>query len=164
MSVPHAKAFALSVRDDPEEEPYRQLLQLFVTPDVPETAVAAADYAMLRNAWTASDAEEVEAYLDVFRQPGAMTGALDWYRASRAHARSLDDDGVPFGPVSVPTQLIWGKNDPYIRPRSVELAAGYMKGPYRVVELDAGHWLAQERPAQALAAIVEHLRANPVGG
>jgi hypothetical protein len=31
------------VRDDPEEEPYRQLLQLFVTPDVPETAVAAAD-------------------------------------------------------------------------------------------------------------------------
>ena len=164
MSVPHAKAFAIAVRDDPEEEPYRQILQLFVTPDVPEQAAAAADYAMLRNAWTASDAEEIEAYLGVFRQPGAMTGALNWYRASRAHARSLEDDAVPFGPVSVPTQLIWGKNDAYIRRRSVKLAADYMKGPYRVVELDAGHWLAQERPTEVLAAIVEHLRANAVSG
>jgi pimeloyl-ACP methyl ester carboxylesterase len=38
-----------------------------------------------------------------------------------------------------------------------------MKGPYRVVELDAGHWLAQERPGEVLAATIEHLRANPVG-
>jgi pimeloyl-ACP methyl ester carboxylesterase len=162
MSVPHAKAFATAVRDDPEEEPYRQLLQLFVTPGVPETAAAANDFAMLRNAWSASDAQEVDAYLSVFRQPGAMTGALNWYRASRAHARSLEDAGVPFGPVSVPSQLIWGNKDDYIRRMSVDLAAPYMKGPYRVVEIEAGHWLAQEKPAEVLAATLEHLRANPL--
>jgi pimeloyl-ACP methyl ester carboxylesterase len=87
MSVPHAKAFAIAVRDDPEEEPYRQILQLFVTPDVPEQAAAANDFAMLRNAWTESSPELVDAYLDVFRRPGAMTAALNWYRRARGHAR-----------------------------------------------------------------------------
>ena len=162
MSVPHAKAFAIGVRDDPEEEPYRQILQFFLTPQLAETTFAANDWAALRNAWTASDADEIGAYLSVFRQAGVMTGALNWYRASRGHARSLDDASVAFGPVSAPSQLIWGKNDPYIRPVCVEAAAAYMTGPYRVVALDAGHWLAQEKPDEVRDAVIEHLRAHPI--
>ena len=163
MSVPHAKAFAMAVRDDPEEEPYRQLLQLFQTVGVADQTGEANEYALFRGAWTESDAAEVEAYLEVFRQPGAITGALNWYRASRGHARSLDDDSVAFGPVTLPAQLIWGSEDAYIRRSSVDLAKPYMRGSYRVIELKAGHWLAQEKPAEVLAAILEHVRANPIG-
>lgn len=162
MSVPHAKAFATGVRDDPEEEPYRQILQLFLTPDVAESAGAADDFAIFRQAWTESSPEEVEDYLSVLRQPGALTAALNWYRASRGHARSLDDEAVPFGPVTVPSQLIWGSEDPYIRRACVDLAAPYMRGPYRVVELQAGHWLAQQKPDDVASAVLEHLGAHAI--
>jgi pimeloyl-ACP methyl ester carboxylesterase len=162
MSVAHARAFAEAVRDDPEEEPYRQFLALFLTPGAFEALASANDWAALRGAWTDSDASEIEAYLDVFRQPGAMTAALNWYRASRAHARSLDDASVAFGPVSVPTLLLWGTDDAYVRRMSVERAAAFMRGPYRVVELDAGHWLAQQQPNRVRDEILAHLRANPL--
>jgi pimeloyl-ACP methyl ester carboxylesterase len=65
--------------------------------------------------------------------------------------------------VATPTLLLWGKNDAYIRPRALELAREYMRGPYEVVELDAGHWLAQERPAEVREAIVRHLGRNGMG-
>jgi len=159
MSIAHAKAFATAVREDPEEEPYRQILQFL---GVAESALSANDFAAMKQGWTASSPEEIEAYVSVFSQPGALTGALNWYRASRSHARSLEDADVPFGPVSVPSQLIWGKNDAYARRMSVDLAAAYMHGPYRVIELDAGHWLIQEKLGESTAAIIEHLHANPI--
>jgi pimeloyl-ACP methyl ester carboxylesterase len=37
-----------------------------------------------------------------------------------------------------------------------------MKGPYRFVELDAGHWLIQEAPGRVTEEILAHLRANPL--
>lgn len=162
MSVAHARAFAEAVRDDPEEEPYRQLLALFLTTGAFEEVAAANDWAALRGAWTESDAAEIDAYLGVFRQPGAMTAALNWYRAARGHARPLEDPDVKFGPVSVPTLLLWGKDDAYVRRMSVERAAPLMRGPYRVVELQASHWLAQQQPDRVRDEIIAHLQANPL--
>jgi pimeloyl-ACP methyl ester carboxylesterase len=164
MSVPHAKAFAIGVRDDPEQEGYRQILKAFMAPGLMEQALPANDFAVLRAAWSSSSPEEVADYIRVLGQPGATTAALNWYRCSDAHARSLDDDGpVKFGPVATPTLLLWGRNDENIRPYCVKLAGEYMTGPYEVVELDAGHWLAQERPAEVRDAIVAHLRNNSIG-
>jgi hypothetical protein len=45
---------------------------------------------------------------------------------------------------------------------SFDLGAEYMKGPYRLVELDAGHWLAQEAPERVAEEVLAHLRANPM--
>jgi pimeloyl-ACP methyl ester carboxylesterase len=158
MSIPHYLAFARAVRDDPDEEPYRGFLDLFTAEDhTAEAVLEADDFAGLRTAWTAHDAREVDSYLSVFRQPGALTGALNWYRASRAHRRALDDQSFLFRPVDTPTMLIWGRNDPHVRRMSVDLGVEYMTGPYRVVELDAGHWLAQEQPEAVMASVIEHL-------
>jgi pimeloyl-ACP methyl ester carboxylesterase len=163
LSVPHYLAFARAVRDDPDEELYRGILRLLLAADgSTETMFAADDFAALRAAWAHSAPEEVEDYLTVFGQPGASGGALNWYRACRGHARALDDDSFAFGPVSTPTLLLWGKNDPYVRRMSVELAAGYMTGPYRTVELDAGHFLVQEAPQAVTDEICAHLRQNPL--
>jgi pimeloyl-ACP methyl ester carboxylesterase len=35
-----------------------------------------------------------------------------------------------------------------------------MKGPYRLVELNAGHWLVQEEPERVHEEILTHLRSN----
>jgi pimeloyl-ACP methyl ester carboxylesterase len=163
LSVPHYLAFARAVRDDPDEQLYRGILRLLLATDgSTEAAFAADDFATLRTVWAHSAPGEVEDYLSVFAQPGACAAALNWYRACRGHAAALDDDSFVFGPVAVPTLLLWGRNDRYIRRRSVELAAGYMTGPYRVVELDAGHFLVQEAPHAVADEICAHLRQNPL--
>jgi pimeloyl-ACP methyl ester carboxylesterase len=163
LSVPHYLAFAQAVRDDPDEELYRGILKLLLTADgSTEAAFAANDFAALRTVWAHSAPEEVEDYLTVLAQPGACAAALNWYRACRGHAAALDDDSFVFGPVAVPTLLLWGKNDPYIRRMSVDLAAEYMTGPYRAVELDAGHFLVQETPRAVADEVCAHLRQNPL--
>jgi len=162
MSIPHYSAFAHAVWEDPDEEPYRSALDFLTAADnAAEAAIADDDFALFRELWNAHDAEEVDAYLSVFREPGALTGALNWYRASRGHRRALDDSSFVFRPVETPTLLLWGRDDPYVRRMSVDLAVDYMKGPYRVVELDAGHWLVQEQPENVAREVVQHLRDHP---
>ena len=160
LSVPHYLAFAQAVRDDPEEELYRGVLAGLLTVGVFEGLATANDGAGLRGAYDKHPQAEIDEYLRVLSAPGAMAAACNWYRACRAHARALDDPSAPFGPVATPSLLLWGRNDPYIRRMSVDLAAQYMTGPYRLAEVDAGHWLVQEAPEQVTSDVLAHLRAN----
>jgi pimeloyl-ACP methyl ester carboxylesterase len=164
LSIPHALGFARAVYEDPEEEPYRGILQALLSEGVFEGLIQQNDGAAVRAANTHSPAEQADEYISVLSQPGAMKAAASWYRASRAQKRSLEDADSPFGPVTTPTLLIWGKNDAYVRRMSVDLAKEYMRGPYRVLELDAGHWLAQEAPDDVSREVLAHLRANPIRG
>ena len=162
LSIPHALAFARATYEDEGGELYRTILQLLLTEGGPEAAFLANDAAALRGAYTHSTPEEIEEYVAVLSQPGAMTAAANWYRASRAHKRSREDPDSPFGDVATPALLIWGKNDPYVRRMSVDLAPPYMKGEYRVVEADTGHWIAQEAPDVVAAEVLRHLREHPI--
>ena len=157
MSVPHYRAFATAVYDDPEQATYRGLLDFFESADA-EEAFAANDLAALRSAWSASPPALQDEYAAVFSQPGALTGALNWYRANAAHKAALADMSA-FGPVDTPTLLLWGKDDPYVRHMAVERAATHMAGPYTVVELPAGHWLMQEAYDEVRVAILTHLKS-----
>jgi pimeloyl-ACP methyl ester carboxylesterase len=162
LSIPHALAFARATYEDEGGELYRTILQLLLTDGGPETVFLANDAAALRGAYTHSTPEEIDEYVSVLSQPGAMTAAANWYRASRAHKRSLEDPDSPFGDVTTPALLIWGKNDPYVRRMSVDLAPPHMKGEYRVVEAGTGHWIAQEAPDVVTTEVLRHLREHPI--
>jgi pimeloyl-ACP methyl ester carboxylesterase len=95
----------------------------------------------------------------VFKQPYALQAALNYYVACERHARALDGP-VAFGPVSTPTLLLWGKDDVAIRPVSVDGAAKYMTGPYKRVDVEAGHWVIQERPDQVTDEVLAFLKEH----
>jgi pimeloyl-ACP methyl ester carboxylesterase len=158
LSVPHYRSFAEAVRDDPEEEFYRGLLVNFVGPDM-APALSANGAEPMRVFWTSSAPDEIDDYISVFAQPGALQAALNYYVACAKHARALDGP-VTFGTVSTPTLFLWGKDDVAIRPMSVDGAAKYMSGPYRRVDLEAGHWLVQEQPEQVRDEILAHLKEH----
>jgi pimeloyl-ACP methyl ester carboxylesterase len=158
LSVPHVGAFGNAIRNDKDQAQRSQYITFFQAPGVAEAALSANDFAGLKNVWSASsDAEKAE-YLSVFEQPGALTGALNWYRGSRGIDPA--DAGVTFGDVTTPTLFIWGNGDTAIGRVGVEAGHAFMKGPYRFVELDAGHWLMQEQPARVIDETVAHLAAN----
>jgi pimeloyl-ACP methyl ester carboxylesterase len=163
LSIPHYRGFAEAVPDDPDGELYRMVLQMITAEDsVVDDVWAADDFAFLKGIWHDADEIERQRYYDVFSQPGALTAAFNWYRATNAHTRALDGTSLEFGPVSTPTMLVWGNRDEYVGRLSVTRGEKYMRGPYEFVELDAGHWLAREQPDAVRELTLRQLRANPL--
>jgi pimeloyl-ACP methyl ester carboxylesterase len=87
-------------------------------------------------------------------EPGALTGALNWYRGLPLSLRP----GV--GPVKVPTSSVWGRQDVALARAAVEPTADYVVGPYEVVELDASHWLPETQPDAVADAVLARVRST----
>jgi pimeloyl-ACP methyl ester carboxylesterase len=158
LSIPHYRSFAEAVRDDPDEEFYRGLLVSFVDPNTAPT-LSANDAVAMRAFWTSHSDEEIEDYVSVFKQPYAVQAALNYYVACDKHARALDGP-VEFGPVSTPTLLLWGKDDVACRQAMVDGGAKYMSGPYKRVDLEAGHWVIQEKPDEVRDEVLTFLKEH----
>ncbi|MXY56567.1 MAG: alpha/beta hydrolase [Gammaproteobacteria bacterium] len=152
LSVPHIDAFGDAIANNPEQRQRSGYMQFFRQVGTAEAALSANDFAALRNIWSASSPEQVEEYVRVLSQPGAMTGALNWYRGG------ITPDRRPVGKISVPTVLIWGNQDSAIGRPGVTATPPLMEGPYRLVELDVGHWLIQEAEADVLRETLAHIQ------
>ena len=159
MSVPHMDAFRSALADDPDQQQRSRYMAFFRTPEKPEKALTVNDLEPLRALWSSIPDDQVEEYVAVFSQPGALTAALNWYRAN-SFGLEQGYRGALFGQVSHPTLLIWGDQDMAIGRAAVERTGQYMTGPYRLAELDAGHWLVQEQPGRVHDEILGHLRSN----
>jgi len=159
MSVPHLDAFASAIAEDPDQRKRSQYIGFFMLPEKPERSLSADNSAALRSLWSSIPKEQVDEYVSSFSQPGALTAALNWYRANTVLLQKRRE-GPKFGAVHHPTLLIWGNQDIAIGRAAVEQTAQYMKGPYRLAELNAGHWLVQEAPERVHEEILRHLRAN----
>lgn len=160
LSMPHLRAFGEAIRNDADQAQRSAYIEFFQEPGVAEAAFAADDHAMLRQVWNESGDGQGEDYLEVLSQPGALTAALNWYRATRG----IDphDAKVRFAEVSTPTLFIWGNRDPAIGRAGVDACGDFMRGPYRFVELDAGHWLVQEASGRIIEEVLRHLHENPL--
>jgi pimeloyl-ACP methyl ester carboxylesterase len=156
MSIPHYTAWARSVYDDPAMQSYRdRLLHTWMTESTGEASITPE---WLRTIWAAKPADRSEEMIAILTEPGAMTAALNWYRASRGHKRVLEDFEIP--PISVPTLLIRGRGE--MGTRVMADAASLMTGDYRVAELDGGHFIVDEQPQLVAEETLAHLRAHPI--
>ena len=90
-----------------------------------------------------------ELYSRAMAEPGALTGALNWYRAMPFSVRP----GV--GRVTVPTTYVWGRHDFALGRAPAERTQKQVLGPYRFVELAAGHWLPETNPHDVAAAVLD---------
>ena len=156
ISIPHYAAWARSVYDDPAMEFYRdRLLKAWMTEGVGEASISPE---WLKTIWAAKPADRTEEMIARLTEPGAMTAALNWYRASRGHKRVLEDFEIP--PISAPTLLIRGRNE--MGQRVMADAASLMTGEYRVAELEGGHFIVDEQPRLVAEETLTHLRAHPI--
>uniref|UniRef100_A0A3B5LDA1 Epoxide hydrolase 4 n=1 Tax=Xiphophorus couchianus TaxID=32473 RepID=A0A3B5LDA1_9TELE len=86
-------------------------------------------------------AEDLEAYLYALSQPGALTGALNYYRnvfsslpLSHKHVRS-------------PVLLLWGERDAFLEQEMAEACRLYIRNHFRLnIISGASHWLQQDQP------------------
>jgi pimeloyl-ACP methyl ester carboxylesterase len=161
LSIPHYRAFAEATRDDPAAAVYREQLAMLTSPDDGFVRLLLDNGAAgLRAHLDAHSDALIDEYLSVLGEPGAFEAAVNWYRASNGHMSVLDGTSFEFGPVSLPTMVIWGNRDPAVTRMAVERGRDYVTGAHEFIELDAGHWLAQEEPEIVTALIRRQLRRH----
>lgn len=98
------------------------------------------------------DAELAE-YRQHWSQPGALRTMIHWYRALR-FAPAVPAT-APDGRVRVPTRLIFGRQDAFLRHQLVPPSAALCeRGELRWIE-EATHWVQHEEPEQVNAWIAE---------
>jgi pimeloyl-ACP methyl ester carboxylesterase len=98
------------------------------------------------------DTEPVDEYYRVLSQPGAMTCALNWYRANDIAA-----PGLELPPVTVPTMYVWSTDDQALGREAAEATAPWVTGPYRFEVLDGvSHWVPEEVPDALNALLLDH--------
>lgn len=159
MSVPHLRAFADAIRNDSRQKKMSRYMGWFQWPWLPEWFLLRNGARELRNVWRKSSPEQVADYLTVLGNRDALKASLNYYRANYP-LLSKGDEVDAFGDLSVPTLMLWGKRDFAIGATGVKGTAQYVKGPYRLVEMDATHWLVQEAPEQCANEVLAHLAAN----
>jgi pimeloyl-ACP methyl ester carboxylesterase len=129
----------------------------FQLPVLPELALLAGGAAPLRRILRGSglDAGRAAEYADRMREPGALTAALNWYRAVPLAARRMASGQ----PVRIPTLYVWGDADFALGRAAAERTAAEVAGPYTFVPLPgAGHWIPERHPERLLEPLLRHLR------
>jgi pimeloyl-ACP methyl ester carboxylesterase len=155
VSTPHPAAFRRSIEGGEQRE--RSGYMLFFRSPEAEPFFLENDAAALRTLYTASGlAEDAAAeYVRVLTEPGALTAALNWYRAA--------DLGLVegLGPITTPALYVWSTNDPALGREAAEATAGQVEGPYRFEVLDGvSHWIPEEASDALNGLLVDHLASR----
>lgn len=156
-STPHPLAFAAALRGDlgGDQAAKSGYADFFRTPDA-EGFFLGNDAAALRGMYSALPPAAADEYVRVLSEPGAMTAALNWYRATR-----FEDLGDP-GPITPPTLYVWSTDDMALGREAAEATGGYVEGPYRFEILEGvSHWVPEEGAEDFSRLLLEHLAAHP---
>jgi pimeloyl-ACP methyl ester carboxylesterase len=154
VSTPHPAPFSKSILEGGEQRDRSSYMLFFRSPEA-EAFFLDDNAAGLRSLYEASGLTEFDEYVRVLTQPGAMTGALNWYRGVDSSA------AAEIGSITMPTLYVWSTNDPALGREAAEATAQCVEGPYRFEVLDGvSHWIPEEAPEALNRLLVEHLAAR----
>lgn len=160
LSVPPPRIFARNLRHTPAQFGRSRYMAQFQFPGLSEAFVRRGDFAFVRELWArwspthrATDAE-LDAVRAALSPPGALTAALEYYRALRSPLAWAESAGLAFRRIAAPTLLLVGARDACIAPEMFDHLAPAFLGPFeRRVHPTAGHFLPEEDPGWVVARI-----------
>ncbi|ONI87642.1 epoxide hydrolase [Saccharothrix sp. ALI-22-I] len=160
VAIPHLDAYQHAFEVDEEQRHSSQYVDFLMAEDT--AAHFLADDAAELWAWfrQAGDdvltPEQIRRDVDTHRRPGVLHAALNWYRAN-----NLVGEPFRFGPVPVPTTLIWSVRDVAVSTLAAEDTAKHVTGPYKLVTLrETSHWQPQQAPDVVAAEIIERVAGH----
>lgn len=132
---------------------------LFQFEDTAEALLAQGDWKLARE-WLRGNGD-VDRYLVDLARPGALTAALNWYRANVSPQREVGASRA-FPEVRAPTLGLWSSGDDYLLEEQMVGSAEHVTGGWSYARIDgASHWLqldAPERVNELLAAFLHEER------
>jgi len=162
LNAPHPAAFMRELRTLGQLRRSWYML-FFQLPWLPEYLFRRRDFASLERVLRKDPArpdafteEDIRQYKLAFARPGALTGAINYYRALfRGPPRKED-----MRPIDLPTLLIWGERDRYLGIRLTEGLEAWVPD-LRIVRLpDASHWVQQDARERVNELMIDFLRGD----
>lgn len=163
LNAPHMRIY-LERLHRPSQLVRSSYLLLFQIPRLAEFVLSARNHAALRRMFRhtpgsarAYTDEDVAYYIDAMSQPGALTAALNYYRANRRRdaielARSAE--------TRAHTLVIWGDRDPALHESNLE-GLVRVAPKVRVHEIrSAGHWVHNEAPNEVNRVLLAFLHPD----
>jgi len=158
VNSPHPIGFQRELASNPDQQKASAYMLLLRDPKA-ERVLSENNYERLlrmrfagRKEGPGLDADR-KAYLEAWSQPGALTGGLNYYRASPLYPASASDPGaakLKLDPkdftVKVPTLVIWGEKDTALLPAILDGIEEVVEKVQVVRVPDATHWVMDEKP------------------
>jgi pimeloyl-ACP methyl ester carboxylesterase len=158
LNGPHPATMRAHTLRNPVQALRSWYVAFFQLPLLPELALRAADFGILRSGMAetarpgAFSEEDFSRYRSAWAQPGALTAMLNWYRALPGCAGSIRT-----GLIRVPVRVIWGDHD-------AALDRGLAEAGLRLCEqgeafhlAEASHWVQHDEPEQVNRLLIEFL-------
>jgi pimeloyl-ACP methyl ester carboxylesterase len=160
VSTPHPVALQHALSGgDPEQAARGGVTASLQEPDEPERLLLgpAGDGSGLRRMLTGTglDDEDADMYAVALSEPGALTAALNWYRAMDTTALA----GLE--PVKVPTLYVWSTGDPSFCRAPANETELYVQGHYTFEALEGvSDWVPETAPERLSDLLVRHLAST----
>jgi pimeloyl-ACP methyl ester carboxylesterase len=162
LNCPHPAIFGRAIGEgDIAQLKKSWYMFFFQLPALPEALLAANNFRLLRrfaydNARRGtSSRRDLARYFEAFAKPGALTGAVNWYRAMFRRPQG----GREYPKIAAPTLVIWGTADHFLGARLLGGMRRYFAGPFRLARLPGvSHWVQQEAPKKVNDLLLRFLK------
>ena len=161
INSPHPAIFARELLSNPDQQKASQYMLLLRSAKA-ERVLSENNYARLLDIlvyfgskWELSEEHRLE-YIKAWSQPEALTGSLNYYRASPLYPPTSEDEEVQISnimnlpedmmAVKVPTLVLWGEEDRALLTGNLDGLQNYVDELTVRRIPDGTHWVAHEQP------------------
>jgi len=159
LNSPHPYVFWRELCANPAQREASAYMTLFRLAKA-ERVLSANGFARLLAWFPGLDPDYRRGLLEAWSQPGALSGGLNYYRASPLYPPTADDPGpqkLQLKPedfvVRVPTLVLWGERDPALLTGCLDGLEALVPDLKLVRVPEATHWIARERTERVIAEI-----------
>lgn len=155
LSIPQIGLFFDAVINDPEQKKRSAYFDTLRRPVVPEFFATYRGQKNLKSMLARLPQHHREEYLALLGEPGALSAALNWYRAM--DVQGLGQDPILNKKIHTPTLYVVGKQDLVVAPSVIAKHSQRFEGPYEELILDSGHSLMQQSGETVIPKILAHI-------
>ena len=156
-NVPHPAVFKTYLKSHPAQMLKSWYAIFFQIPGLPERFARANNWQFLISAMPDDlSKEEQNRYRQAWSQPGAITGMINWYRATFSSSSPARVENT----IKPSTLIIWGKQDPHLSHQMAPLSLAYCQDGQLVMIDDATHWVQHDQAEQVSQLIIKHFSSG----
>ncbi|MGH3670585.1 MAG: alpha/beta fold hydrolase [Pseudonocardiaceae bacterium] len=153
LSVGHPAAYFTDATAQREKSWY---MLFFLFTGIAEDGLRRDGWALLRA--LLGDRGDMDRYVIDLDRPGALTAALNWYRANLPAEIFARTTPIPLPPVGCPVLGMWSDGDRHCGEAQMLASQHHVTGSWRYLRIEgAGHWIPLDAPETVNKALGEFL-------
>jgi len=166
LNAPHPHIFSRVLRSSRKQIMRSWYIFFFQIPYVPELVFKLFSKKLLNSLFRGSSIRkdtfsdvDIEKYHQALTEPGAITAALNYYRAAFHKVPTEEKSEKKNKKIAAPTLLIWGEADTALGKELTYGMEQQFEGPFHIQYIpNCSHWVNEEQPELVNRALIDFLK------